>query len=120
MKVGSEPERDPERVAQAKAAIGQAELFVDANGAFSVKQALAFIDCCADAHIRWLEEPVTSDDLDGLRLMRERATMDVAAGEYTYTSDDARRMLENDAVDVLQADVTRCGGITGFMQVGAL
>jgi L-alanine-DL-glutamate epimerase-like enolase superfamily enzyme len=120
MKVGSEPERDPERVAQAKAAIGHAELFVDANGAFSVKQALAFLDCCADADICWLEEPVTSDDLDGLRLMRERAAMDVAAGEYTYTSDDARRMLENNAVDVLQADVTRCGGITGFMQVGAL
>lgn len=120
MKVGSEPERDPKRVAQAKAAIGRAELFVDANGAFSVKQALSFLDSCADADIRWLEEPVTSDDLQGLRLMRERAEMDVAAGEYTYTSDDARRMLENDAVDVLQADVTRCGGLTGFMQIGAL
>jgi L-alanine-DL-glutamate epimerase-like enolase superfamily enzyme len=120
MKVGSEPERDPERVAQAKAAIGQAELFVDANGAFSVKQALGFLEHCGDADIRWFEEPVTSDDLPGLRLMRESAPMDVAAGEYIYTSDDARRMLENDAVDVLQADVTRCGGITGFVQVGAV
>jgi L-alanine-DL-glutamate epimerase-like enolase superfamily enzyme len=120
MKVGSEPERDPERVAQAKAVIGQAELFVDANGAFSVKQALAFLNRCVSADIRWIEEPVTSDDLEGLRLMRECATMDVAAGEYTYTSDDARRMLASGAVDVLQADVTRCGGITGFLQVGAL
>jgi L-alanine-DL-glutamate epimerase-like enolase superfamily enzyme len=122
MKVGSDPERDPQRVQEAKLAIGEHELFVDANGAFSVKQALKFADACADADIRWFEEPVTSDDLAGLRLMRERAPeqMAVAAGEYIYTSDDARRMLQADAVDVLQADVTRCGGITGFLHIGAL
>ncbi len=122
MKIGSDPERDPERVMDAKDAIGEHELFVDANGAFSVKEALTFADACADADIRWFEEPVTSDDLPGLRLMRQRAPgqIDIAAGEYTYTLDDARRMLEADAVDVLQADATRCGGITGFLQVGAL
>lgn len=122
MKVGSGPGRDPQRVRQAKSAIGDHELFVDANGAFSVKQALAFVDACAEAQIRWFEEPVTSDDLPGLHLMRERApaAMDIAAGEYTYTADDARRMLAADAVDVLQSDATRCGGITGFLQIGAL
>jgi L-alanine-DL-glutamate epimerase-like enolase superfamily enzyme len=122
IKIGSEPERDPERVMEAKSAIGNRELFVDANGAFSVKQALTFLEQCVDADIRWFEEPVTSDDLPGLRLMRERTPsgLDVAAGEYIYTSDDARRMLEAGAVDVLQADATRCGGITGFLQIGAL
>jgi L-alanine-DL-glutamate epimerase-like enolase superfamily enzyme len=120
MKIGSEPEHDPERVRQAKSAIGECQLFVDANGAFSVKQALRFVESCAD--VRWFEEPVTSDDLPGLRLMRERAPeqIDIAAGEYIYTLDDARCMLEAGAVDVLQADVTRCGGITGFLQIGAL
>jgi L-alanine-DL-glutamate epimerase-like enolase superfamily enzyme len=122
MKIGSAPERDPQRVMQAKSAIGDHELFVDANGALSVKQALEFVVNCADADIRWFEEPVTSDDLPGLRLMRQRAPeqMEIAAGEYIYTSDDARRMLEVGAVDVLQADATRCGGITGFMAIGAL
>jgi len=122
MKVGSAPERDPKRVRQAKSAIGDGQLFVDANGAFSVKQALHFAQACREADIRWFEEPVTSDDLPGLRVMRERApaSMEIAAGEYIYTADDARRMLEADAVDVLQADATRCGGITGFLQVGAL
>jgi L-alanine-DL-glutamate epimerase-like enolase superfamily enzyme len=122
MKIGTEPERDPQRVRVAKSAIRNAELFVDANGAFSAKQALDFAGACADADIRWFEEPVTSDDLPGLHLMRERApaSIEIAAGEYTYTLDDARRMLQADAVDVLQADATRCGGITGFLQIGAL
>ncbi len=122
MKVGSEPARDPQRVMAAKSAIGDHQLFVDANGAFSVKEALTFAEACADADIRWFEEPVTSDDRPGLHLMRQRAPerVEIAAGEYIYTCDDARLMLQADAVDVLQADATRCGGITGFLQVGAL
>lgn len=121
IKIGSAPERDPERISEAKAAIGAPELFVDANGAFSVKEALKVAYACR-AEICWFEEPVTSDDLPGLRLMRERAPeqVDIAAGEYIYTLDDARRMLEAGAVDVLQADATRCSGITGFIQIGAL
>jgi L-alanine-DL-glutamate epimerase-like enolase superfamily enzyme len=120
MKIGSDPDRDPQRVKAAKSAIGESQLFVDANGAFSVKEALRFAKRCGD--VRWFEEPVTSDDLPGLRLARERApaAMDIAAGEYIYTLDDARRMLEAGAVDVLQADVTRCGGITGFLAIAAL
>jgi L-alanine-DL-glutamate epimerase-like enolase superfamily enzyme len=122
MKIGSEPERDPQRVMKAAAAIGGRELFVDANGAFSIKAALAFVQAAAEADIRWFEEPVTSDDLSGLRMMRKRvpAPVDIAAGEYIFNADDARRMLERGAVDVLQADVTRCGGISGFLQIGAL
>jgi L-alanine-DL-glutamate epimerase-like enolase superfamily enzyme len=122
MKIGSEPARDPERVRQARSAIGDRELFVDANGAFAVKQALDFAERAEQADIRWFEEPVTSDDLPGLALMRERApeSMEIAAGEYIYTLDDARQMLAANAVDVLQADATRCGGITGFLQIGAL
>jgi len=122
MKVGSDPDSDPHRVAVAKSAIKGRRLFVDANGAFSTRQALAFAHDCADADIRWFEEPVTSDDEGGLRLVREGApkAMDVAAGEYTYTLDDARRLLDAGAVDVLQADVTRCGGVTNFLRIAAL
>jgi L-alanine-DL-glutamate epimerase-like enolase superfamily enzyme len=124
MKVGSEPERDPERVRQARAVIGeQAELFVDANGAYSRKQALRLAQTFdAEAGVAWFEEPVSSDDLEGLRLLRDRAPagMDIAAGEYGYDIFYFRRMLEAGAVDVLQADVTRCGGITRMLQVAAL
>ncbi|HEY7831528.1 MAG TPA: enolase C-terminal domain-like protein [Solirubrobacteraceae bacterium] len=124
MKVGSEPDRDPERVRHARSVIGDGvELFVDANGAYSRKQALALAETFArEARVSWFEEPVSSDDFDGLRLLRDRAPagMEVAAGEYGYDLFYFRRMLDAGAVDVLQADVTRCGGITQMLQVGAL
>ncbi len=124
MKVGSEPGRDPERVKVARSAIGpNARLFVDANGAYTRKQALDLAGRFADeARVSWFEEPVSSEDLEGLRLLRDRAPagMEVAAGEYGDDAPYFRRMLEAGAVDVLQADVTRCGGITELMRVGAL
>lgn len=122
MKIGAQPERDPQRVKAAREAIGDAELFVDANGALTVNQALQCADRFAGEGVAWFEEPVSSDDLAGLHLVREAAppSMDIAAGEYAYTGDDFRRMLEAQAVDVLQADATRCGGVTGFMQAAQL
>jgi L-alanine-DL-glutamate epimerase-like enolase superfamily enzyme len=122
MKIGSEPARDPERMAAAREAIGEAALFVDANGAFAPRQALDMASRAAAFGVLWFEEPVSSDDLAGLRRVRERAPegMDIAAGEYAYTTDYVRRMLQSGAVDVQQADLTRCAGITGFMQAGAL
>ena len=121
MKVGREPGRDLDRVRVARLAIGDdAELYVDANGAFNAERALRFAEAYAAWGVTWFEEPVSSNDVDGLRLVREKAPsgMEVAAGEYAYTPDDFRALLA--AVDCLQADVTRCGGITGFLQAAAL
>jgi L-alanine-DL-glutamate epimerase-like enolase superfamily enzyme len=103
MKIGSDPARDPQRVAVARDAIGDAGLFVDANGAFSVKQALALAERIAEYDVTWFEEPVSSDDVDGLALMRARAPagMAIAAGEYGYNLDDFRRLLAHPSVDVL-------------------
>ena len=122
MKIGSEPERDPARVEVARAAIGGAGLFVDANGAYTATQALALAERFAAQHVTWFEEPVSSDDVAGLALVRQHAPagMDVAAGEYGYNLDDFRRWLAGPAIDVLQADATRCGGVTGFLQAAAL
>jgi len=122
MKVGSDPDCDPQRVKAARAAIGDAGLFVDANGALSVKRARAFALFCHDHDVRWFEEPVSSDDLPGLRLLRQTmpAPIEVAAGEYVYHLDDVRRMLEAEAVDVQQADASRCCGISGFLEAATL
>jgi L-alanine-DL-glutamate epimerase-like enolase superfamily enzyme len=123
MKIGRHPAADIERVRAARTVIGpDAELFVDANGAYSRKQALAQAERFTEFGVKWFEEPVSSDDLEGLCLVRDRApaVMEIAAGEYGYTAGYFRRMLEAEAVDVLQADGTRCGGFTGFLQVDAL
>ncbi len=123
LKVGREPAADLPRVAAVRDAIGpEAELYVDANGAYSRKQALAMADGFAQLGVSWFEEPVSSNDLEGLRLIRDRspAGMDIAAGEYGYEPGYFRRMLEAGAVDVLQADVTRCCGISGLLGAGAL
>lgn len=121
MKVGRDPEQDPSRVRAARRAIGEAtELFVDANGAYTRKQALAQAEAFAVHNVAWLEEPVSSDDLEGLSFLRSKVPMAVAAGEYGYDLPYFRRMLEAGAVDVLQADATRCGGVTGFMEADAL
>lgn len=122
MKVGREPDADERRVQSARKAIGaEAGLFVDANGAYSQRQAQALAEKFSEENVAWFEEPVSSDNLDGLRFLRERAPagMEISAGEYNYDAIEARRMLEARAVDVLQGDATRCG-ITGFLQMAAL
>jgi L-alanine-DL-glutamate epimerase-like enolase superfamily enzyme len=123
MKVGRQPSADLERVRAAREAIGSAtELFVDANGAYGRSQALRFAEAFAHESVTWFEEPVSSDDLEGLRLVRDGAPtgLEVAAGEYGYDPWYFRRMLEAGAVDVLQADATRCLGITSFLRAAAL
>ncbi len=123
MKVGRDAAADRRRVAAAREAIGPAaQLFVDANGAYDRKQALAEADAFAGHDVSWFEEPVSSDDLEGLRLVRDRLPpgMEVAAGEYGYEPQYFRRMAAAGAVDVLQADATRCGGVTGFLRAAAI
>ena len=123
MKVGREPECDVERVGAVRGAIGDdVQLYVDANGAYTRKQALGLAEEFAEQRVTWFEEPVSSQDLEGLRLIRDRAPagMAIAAGEYGYDPVYFRRMIEAGAVDILQADATRCLGITGFLQAAAL
>jgi L-alanine-DL-glutamate epimerase-like enolase superfamily enzyme len=123
MKVGRDATQDLHRVRAAREAIGStAELFVDANGAYTRKQALGQANRFAESAVTWFEEPVSSDDLEGLRLLRDRgpAAMAITAGEYGYDLPYFRRMLDAGAIDILQADATRCGGITGFVRVAAL
>ena len=124
MKVSREPERDPERLDAARQAIGdETELYVDSNGALGRKQALAWAERFArEWGVSWYEEPVSSADLEGLHLLRDRAPagLEIAAGEYAYVPADFRNLVAGGCVDCLQADVTRCGGITGFLQAGAL
>ena len=117
---GAHPKRDTSRARLARSTIGpRAELFVDANGAYSPKQAVAWLHA-AEASISWFEEPVTSDDLDGLRRVRDGVHADVTAGEYGYDLSYFARMVGAGAVDCLQVDASRCGGVTEWRRAAAL
>ena len=118
---GARAARDLERMQQARAIIGDdARLFVDANGGYGRKQAIRIMQAAADLNVTWFEEPVSSDDIDGLREIRDAVSADVTAGEYGHDLYYFRRLCEAGAVDCLQADVSRCGGITEWLRVAAL
>lgn len=119
---GTRPERDLARTAFARAVIGDnVGLFVDANGGYSRKQAVRIgREMAVTSDISWFEEPVSSDDLTGLRVVRDALAVDVAAGEYGYDEAYLARMIAAEAVDCLQIDVTRCGGYTSWLRAAAV
>jgi L-alanine-DL-glutamate epimerase-like enolase superfamily enzyme len=118
---GARQSRDLERVGRVRAALGdEVELYADANGAYDRKQATRLARQFADLGVTWFEEPVSSDDLEGLREVRDQSAIEVAAGEYGYDLAYFQRMLESGAVDCLQADVSRCAGISEWLRVAAL
>lgn len=123
IKIGAHPEDDVQRVKEARTAIGKTvALFVDANGAYTVKQAIEKSYQFTAYNISWFEEPVTSDNLEGLQFIHEHVQpeVNIAAGEYGYNLSYFHHMLKANAVDILQADATRCGGITNFIKAAAL
>ena len=118
---GTAQARDLARIAFARNVIGQeAELYVDANGGYTRKQAVRMARAMAGHDVTWFEEPVSSDDLDGLREVRDQVDPDVTAGEYGYDLTYFARMVDAQAVDCLQVDVTRCGGITEWLRAAAV
>jgi L-alanine-DL-glutamate epimerase-like enolase superfamily enzyme len=118
---GTAQARDLARIAFARSVIGpEAELYVDANGGYTRKQAVRVARAMAEQDVTWFEEPVSSDDLDGLREVRDQVDPDVTAGEYGYDLPYFARMVDARAVDCLQVDVTRCGGITEWLRAAAV
>jgi L-alanine-DL-glutamate epimerase-like enolase superfamily enzyme len=118
---GTNETRDLDRIARARDIIGpDVELYVDANGGYQRKQAVRVARAMAGWNVRWFEEPVSSDDLDGLREVRDHADADVTAGEYGTDIAYFRRMCAHNAVDCLQIDATRCGGYTEWLRSAAV
>lgn len=118
---GAAPERDLARVEHVRALAGpDVEVYADANGAYSVGQAVRVGRRLDDTGVSWFEEPVSSDDLPGLRDVRAAVAADVTAGEYGYHLPYFAAMLAAEAVDCLQIDVTRCGGFGEWQRAAAL
>lgn len=119
---GTDERRDLHRVDLARRCVGdEIELYVDANGGYTRKQAVRVGQTMHHGwKVTWFEEPVSSDDLTGLREVRDQCPADIAAGEYGYSPWYFVPMVNSGAVDCIQADVTRCGGITGWRTVAQL
>jgi L-alanine-DL-glutamate epimerase-like enolase superfamily enzyme len=118
---GTDERRDLRRIKLARTIIGpDTELYVDANGGYTTGQAVRVAAQMADFGVTWFEEPVSSQDLAGLAAVRRQVRPDVTAGEYSWSLADSARLIEAGAVDCLQLDVTRCGGVTEFLRGAAL
>lgn len=118
---GTNPGRDVARLRQARDIIGDdVELFADANGGYTRKQAIRIAREAADVNLHWFEEPVSSDDLVGLREVRDATDADVTAGEYGFDLTYFRRMCQAEAVDCLQVDASRCGGISEWLRAASV
>ena len=118
---GTKQDEDLIRVRAVRKEIGtDAELFVDANGAYSAKQAIEMARLFAEQGVTYFEEPVAFDHIDQLAFIRQHSPIAIASGEFGYHAYDFRDVLEARAVDILQADATRCLGITGCLQAAAL
>lgn len=115
---GTCEDRDIARVRQLADAAGGAEIMVDANGGYSTAQARRIGAALDELGVVWFEEPVSSDDLQGLASVRSAVRCAVAAGEYASDVYDAEHLCG--VVDCLQLDATRCGGYTGFRRGAAV
>lgn len=123
IKVGRDAKADPGRVELVRAVVGDdVEVMVDANGANNPQDAVLWAQRYRELGVTYFEEPVSSQDLKGLAYVRERtpAGLAVAAGEYGWNLPYFEQMLDAGAVHILQADVTRCGGITNLLRVDGL
>lgn len=123
MKIGRQPDRDPGRVALARQAIGEGvDLMVDANGSLTRNAAQQLALELAAYQVSWFEEPLPASQREEMRSLRRRlpAGMQLALGEYAWQDQDFLDLLQSRALDVLQADATRCGGASGFLRADAL
>jgi L-alanine-DL-glutamate epimerase-like enolase superfamily enzyme len=122
LRVGSDDWReDVRRVAAVRSALGsEATLMADANQAWDEDTAIRAADALDELQLTWLEEPVDAEDFEAMAAVRDRAPMPIAAGESVYGVPAFARMVEAQAADVLQPDLMRCGGVSGFIKIAAM
>ena len=115
-------QRDLDSVAKTRAAIGDGiDLALDVNGCWTRREAVRMAHDMEQYNLRWLEEPLNPmDDYDGLRFVRERSNISIAAGENEYTHYGFKTLIEKDAVDILQPDVIKAGGLSCCRKILAM
>lgn len=122
MKVGRLAVRDDvARVEAARRSVGESvDLLVDANGGYQRHEALAMARALEDLDAYWFEEPLDCEDIEGSAELRERSTVPLAQGENEYAWQGVQRLLQTQAVDVLNPDAQILGGVTQWMRSAQL
>ncbi|MDP9381101.1 MAG: mandelate racemase/muconate lactonizing enzyme family protein [Chloroflexota bacterium] len=112
---------DARRIEAVRSVIGEdALLMVDANQVFGFNEALRRGRVYQDLGCYWFEEPLRADDTDGLARLREALAIPIASGENNYGRRQFRELFERRAVDIVQPDLRRAGGITECMEIGLM
>jgi len=118
---GRNPSRDVLRLRKVRDAVGfDIDLMLDANNCWDAATAARFANRVAELEPVWLEEPVFADDIPGLARFKRATDIPLATGEHEYTRYGVRDLLIADAVDIVQADITRAGGFTEMLKIAAL
>jgi L-alanine-DL-glutamate epimerase-like enolase superfamily enzyme len=122
VKVGADPEADADRLTRIREALGDdVWLGVDANERYDYATALAmghFFE--EEIGADWFEEPILCEDIAGHARLASKLEIPIAGGEMLFGIDEFRSYLDRDALAVVQPDVTRLGGLTGWLKVAAL
>ncbi len=96
------------------------ELMVDTNHAYGRRDALKLGRALDTMNLRWYEEPVVPEDIDGYRQLREALDTPIAGGENEHTIYGFRELLSHHAIDIAQPDIGSCGGFTAARDIAAL
>jgi L-alanine-DL-glutamate epimerase-like enolase superfamily enzyme len=122
MKIGrKDPADDLRRVKLVREAIGpEVHLTVDVNNGWSLHTAIRMADKLQEYDIYWLEEPILADEIDNLAKLARETSIPIAVGENHYTKWEFKELMERGAVEIVQADIGKCGGVTEFIKIAAM
>jgi len=122
MKIGKrDPKEDLERVKLVRKTIGpDTDLCLDVNNGWSIHTAIEMAKRLEEYDIYWLEEPILADEIDNLAKLARETTIPIAVGENHYTKWEFKDLMEHGAVEVVQADIWKCGGPTEFLKIAAM
>lgn len=118
---GTREDEDVKRLATVRKAVGDdVEIYVDANNGYYAKQAIRMSKVFEEFDVKWLEEPVLADDVEGLAAVARATTIPVATGEHEYTKFGFKDLIARGGADIVQPDVGRVGGVTEWLKVAHL
>ncbi len=119
--LGCDVRHDVELVRAARRAAGdQIELMIDIGKRYRFKTALYMARACEQFNVYWLEEPLPAEDLDGYRRLAEAASVRIATGEEESGRLAFARLIRETGIDVVQPDISRCGGLTEMKKIAVL